>query len=64
MGEVVNLRRARKARARDAAGEVAAQNRARFGVAKGAREVARALSDLSERRLDGHARPVPRDDDA
>lgn len=54
MGEIVNLRRARKnkARARDEA--VAAANRVAFGVSKSAKQAARAERDLAERRLDDH----------
>lgn len=56
MAEIINLRRARKARARDQAATEAATNRARHGRTKA--ETAR--DDLAEararRHLDGHRR--------
>ena len=53
MGEVVNLRRARK-RARDAeAGAVAASNRARFGRTRAEAAAEAAEKDRAARVLDG-----------
>jgi len=57
MAEIVNLRRARKRKARDAAAAEADSNRTLHGVAKHARDSAKAQSgkekhDLDSRRLD------------
>jgi hypothetical protein len=51
--EIVNLRRARKAAARDAEARDAAVNRARHGESKAVRQATRARADLDSRRLDG-----------
>jgi len=56
MGEVVNLRRARKARARDTAETTAATNRAAFGRSKGERATASHDAARAERVLDGAKR--------
>jgi hypothetical protein len=61
MGEIVNLRRARKRRASEAAEREAAANRAAFGVPKSARETAEALRRLEQDRLDAHKRSEPGD---
>ena len=52
MGEIVNLRRAKKAKARAAAEETASANRARHGTRKATREVTKALLDKQARDLD------------
>ena len=53
MGEVINLRQYRKAKAR-AEGEVeASASRAQFGRKKGERQQESALDALIQRRLDG-----------
>lgn len=52
--EIVNLRRARKAKAREEAEAVAADNRVRFGRSKAERETAKARDAVERRRLDGH----------
>jgi hypothetical protein len=54
MSEIVNLRRARKEKARDAKEKEAANNRAKHGVAKPLRDVAEAQAKKSERDLDAH----------
>ncbi len=54
MGDVVNLRRARKARDRAAASEQAAENRVRFGRTKAERDRIAAQDALDASRLDGH----------
>jgi hypothetical protein len=54
MGEVVNLRRARKLKAREAAAAEAADRRAAFGVSKAARGTARSERELVERRWAAH----------
>ncbi len=62
MGEVVNLRRARKAAGRRAKEEAAAESRARHGTPKAARTLADARRDIETRRLDGHRlEPEPSD---
>jgi hypothetical protein len=57
--EIINLRRARKARARLERDREAAQNRARFGRAKVERASQEAEADLAARRLDGAKRDTP-----
>lgn len=56
MGEVVNLRRARKAAGRRAKDEAAVAARANHGTPKAVRELADARRDIDARRLDGHRR--------
>lgn len=56
MGEVVNLRLARKAKARADKQDKAADNRIRFGQSKQERQQIKALRNLDEKRLDGHIR--------
>ena len=53
MGEVINLRRARKARARVDAEQKAAANRAAFGRTKAERDAAAAEVAKREQALDG-----------
>jgi hypothetical protein len=57
MGETVNLRQRRKQKARQAAEEEAAANRAKFGQPKAARDLkaaesARARADLDSKKLE------------
>lgn len=54
MAEIVNLRRARKARDRASAEAQAEQNRITFGRTKAERELTKAETSLATRRLDGH----------
>ena len=54
MGDVVNLRRARKARDRASAEVQAEQNRIAFGRTKAERKLTEAKKTLAERRLEGH----------
>jgi hypothetical protein len=56
MAEIVNLRRARKAKSRADAEQKAAENRTRFGRSKAERESAKANTVLDTRRLDAHRR--------
>lgn len=56
MGDVVNLRRARKQKARAAEEVKADANRLRFGATAADRRVERAQAELEARRLDGHKR--------
>jgi hypothetical protein len=51
--EIINLRKARKARQRLQAQDRAAENRAKFGRMKAERKAGDARRDLAERRLDG-----------
>jgi len=62
MGEIVNLRRARKSRARFEKEAQATENRARFGRTKAARDVEAAESRQAARALDGHELVRPRPD--
>jgi hypothetical protein len=66
MAEIVNLRRARKAKAKAQGEQQAAENRVRFGRTKGERERAAAEGELAARRVEGHRREIalPRDEDA
>jgi len=61
MGEIVNLRRERKRKARGAEDAKASENRAKFGASKAERGLESARARLAERVLDG-AR-LPADDD-
>lgn len=54
--EIINLRRARKAKARQTAEAQAAENRVRFGRSKADREHAAREAELAERRIDGARR--------
>ncbi|MBB3936602.1 hypothetical protein GGR05_002756 [Aureimonas phyllosphaerae] len=56
MGDVINLRLARKRAARAADAEVAERNRARHGIAKPEREMARREAERAERLLDAARR--------
>lgn len=59
MGEVVNLRRARKDRARREKEAQAQDNRVAFGRSKAERELADAKKSLESRRMDAHKRETP-----
>ncbi|MCJ2188331.1 DUF4169 family protein [Novosphingobium beihaiensis] len=63
MAEIVNLRMARKARARAAGQTQAAQNRALHGQAKGDRQAAEAETARTARTLDNARRDHPQDAD-
>ncbi|MDJ1158584.1 DUF4169 family protein [Chelatococcus sp. SYSU_G07232] len=54
MGEIVNLRQARKAKARASKEAQAEENRLRFGRPKAERAAAEANDTLAMRRLEGH----------
>ena len=54
MAEIVNLRRARKAKARATDDAKASENRAKFGRTKVERERVETESKLGLSRLDGH----------
>lgn len=55
-GDVINLRMARKVRARELAQATAAANRAKFGEAKPARTARVAEAERAERAFDGARR--------
>ena len=57
--DLVNLRQARKARARKQKDAAAAENRIKFGRTKAERERQAAADDLDRRRLAGHALDTP-----
>lgn len=54
MGEIVNLRRARKEKARTARADKAAENRLLHGTPKGVRDLTKARSEKADRRLEAH----------
>ncbi len=54
MSEIVNLRRVRKAKARDEKAKTADANRILHGTPKPLRELAKARSDKASRDLDAH----------
>lgn len=56
MAEIINLRRARKGKAREAAAEKAAENRARFGKPKQAREQEKTEAARASKVLEAHKR--------
>ena len=61
-GEIVNLKRARKAKARLTKEATASTNRVNFGRTKAERELHVAKGDLVARRLDGHRMSASDDD--
>ena len=56
MAEIINLRRARKAKEREADATKASENRARFGRTKAEKEIDKAQKLRADRLLDGHER--------
>lgn len=56
MAKIVNLRMARKARARTVTEQKAAENRAKFGRTKAEKAVQRAEAEREARALDGTRR--------
>jgi hypothetical protein len=56
MGEIVNLRRARKQRRRELGEAAAAANRLTHGLTKSAKEQAHAERERAEQALAGHRR--------
>lgn len=54
MSEIVNLRRARKAKARREKETQAEANRVKHGVAKSARDLAKAREEKEKRAVEGH----------
>lgn len=58
MAEIINLRMARKAKARGGKEQAAASNRAKFGEAKLARSAREAEQLRAAKALDGHSLDV------
>jgi len=56
MGEVVNLKSARKAKARAATEAKAQANRIAFGRTKAEKQTSKAEREAADRKLDGHKR--------
>jgi hypothetical protein len=56
MGEIVNLRRFKKAKARDDAAKQAGEHRAQFGRTKPEKNKSAAVKALEARKLDAHKR--------
>ena len=56
MGDIVNFRRAKKAKARAAKDEKASANRAKFGTPKAIRDLADARREKDEHEIDAHKR--------
>ena len=54
MGEIVNLKLARKRKAREVKEVEASANRAKFGTPKAQRKLTEAEQDLELKRLDSH----------
>jgi hypothetical protein len=59
MGEVVNLRQARKSKAHAEADKKAEENRAAFGRSKGEKKKSAAETALHQKLLDGHLKSPP-----
>ncbi|MBI1980435.1 MAG: DUF4169 family protein [Methylocystis sp.] len=62
MGEIVNLRRARKARDKRVKDEAAQANRAAHGRSKAERDLTAAQARLETAKLDAHRRESETDD--
>ena len=62
MGEIVNLRLARKRRDRDERDKAAEANRVQHGLSKAEKHLAEARQELDAKRLDAH-RLEPGDDE-
>jgi len=60
LAEIINLRQARKQKARAEAEKTAAQNRISFGRTKAERKLTEAERDKAARHIDGHK--LQRDD--
>jgi hypothetical protein len=62
VAEIINLRRARKAKARDKAQATAAQNRSKHGRSKAERVKSELQARQAHRLLDAHRRSSPEDE--
>jgi capsule polysaccharide export protein KpsE/RkpR len=56
MADIINLRTARKRKARDAKDAQAAENRIKFGRTKAEKELEEAKAALESKRIDAHKR--------
>jgi Domain of unknown function (DUF4169) len=56
MADIINLRRARKAKARDEESQQADFNRHKFGQSKSDKQLTKAKLDQAKGHLDGHKR--------
>ena len=56
MAEIVNLRRAKKAKARAEKETRASENRAKFGASKASKDLKAARETLERRKIDAHKR--------
>ena len=56
MADIVNLRTARKRKARDAKDAQAAENRIKFGRTKADKDLEKAKAALEAKRIDAHKR--------
>lgn len=56
MADIVNLRTARKRKARDAKDAQAAENRIKFGRTKAEKDLEKAKAALEAKRIDAHKR--------
>jgi hypothetical protein len=54
MGEIINLRRARKEKARNARADRAAENRVLHGTPKEVRDLTKARSEKADKGLEAH----------
>ncbi len=54
MAEIVNFRRAKKTKARQAEAKDAEANRVKFGVPKSERDLAKARKEKSDQHISGH----------
>lgn len=62
MADIINLNKARKARARTVAEKLAAENRIRFGRSKDEKQRERNQTAEAAKKLDGHKLdPTPKD---
>jgi hypothetical protein len=61
MGEIVNLRRARKARDRSRDEDQAQQNRIRHGLSKAEKHLSEKTRAQEAKKLEGHRRDAPDD---
>lgn len=59
MADVINLNRARKAKARADKDALATENRIRFGRTKAEKQKAAAEKSLTQKNIDAHKRDTP-----
>jgi len=62
VAEIINLRRARKAKAKEKAQATAAENRAKHGRSKSQRVKSELQARQAHRLLDAHRRSTPEDE--